>query len=87
MLVVSSYSLFCIEKLDHIPGSYIVLMVHMVKGRQYSAYSLSHIYVGASITEMKSETDSRLRISMLQSKEILKLDSIVQLPNFRSVVA
>ena len=48
-------------------------MVHMVKGRQYSAHtvtSLSHIDVGASIAEMESETDYRLRISMLQSKEI-----------------
>ena len=28
------------EKLDHIPSSYIVLMVHMVKGRQYSAHAV-----------------------------------------------
>ena len=28
------------EKLDHIPSSYIVLMVHRVKGRQYSAYTV-----------------------------------------------
>jgi hypothetical protein len=28
------------ETLDHIPSSCIVLMVHMVKGRQYSAYTV-----------------------------------------------
>ena len=28
------------EKLDHIPSSYIVLMVNMVKGRQYSAHTV-----------------------------------------------
>jgi hypothetical protein len=69
------------EKLDHIPSSCIVLLVHMVNGRQYSAYTYtSHIDAGA---EMVSETDSRPRqwqVSMLQSH------SAVQLLNFSLVV-
>ena len=66
-MIVSSYNY---EKLDHIPSSCIVLMVRVVKGRQYST---SHINAGASIAEMESETDSRPRqrqVSMLQSKEM-----------------
>jgi hypothetical protein len=43
--------------LDHVPSSCIVVMVHVVKGRQYSAYTVLH--AGASIAEMESETDSR----------------------------
>jgi hypothetical protein len=36
-------------KLDHVPGSCIVVMVHVrvVKGRQYSTYTVPH--AGASI--------------------------------------
>ena len=30
------HNLVLYEKLDHIPSSYIVLMVHVVKGRQYT---------------------------------------------------
>ena len=44
------------EKLDYMPSSCI--MGHMVKGRQYSVHSPSHIDANASITEMESETDS-----------------------------
>ena len=33
-------SIFINEKLDHIPSSWIVLMVHMVKGHQYSVYTV-----------------------------------------------
>jgi hypothetical protein len=44
------------ETLDHVPSSCIVVMVHVVKGRQYSAYTV--LYTGASIAEMESETDS-----------------------------
>ena len=44
-------------KLDHVPSSCIVVMVHVVEGRQYSAYKAPH--AGASITEMESETDSQ----------------------------
>jgi hypothetical protein len=40
--------------MDHI---HTVVMFHVVKGRQYSAYTVLH--AGASITEMVSETDSR----------------------------
>ena len=39
---------FIYEKSDHIPSSYIVLMVHVVQGRQYI-----HIDDGASIAEME----------------------------------
>jgi hypothetical protein len=47
------------ETLDHVPSSCIAVMVHVVKGRQYSAYTVLH--AGASIAEMESETDSRPR--------------------------
>ena len=56
-------------KLDHIPNSYIVLMVHVVKGHQYT-YIHCMINAGASIAEMASKIDSRLRVSMLQSQEM-----------------
>ena len=69
---------YCYEKLDHIPSSYIVLMVHVVN---------IHIDDGPSIAEMKSKTDARLRVSMLQSKEMNSTAQLVQLPDFRSVVA
>ena len=55
------------ENFDCIPSSCIVLMVHVVKGHQYST---SHINAGASIEEMESETDSQPQqgqVSMLQS--------------------
>ena len=65
------------------------LMVHMVKGRQYSAYtsrSHMHIDVGASITEMESETDSRPR-----HRQFLitgdELDSVIHLMSIGLVVA
>ena len=47
-------------------------MVHnMVKViNSVRAQSISHINAGASIAEMESETDSRLRVSMLQSQEM-----------------
>jgi hypothetical protein len=35
------------ETLDHIPSSCVVVMVHVVKGRQYSAYTVPH--AGASL--------------------------------------
>jgi hypothetical protein len=43
-------------------------MVHVVKGRRYSAYTVhySTAYAGASIAEMASETD-RLSISIVTS--------------------
>jgi hypothetical protein len=47
------------EILDDIPSSVIVVMVHVVNGRQRSAYTVPH--AGASIAEMESETDSRPR--------------------------
>ena len=56
--------------------------------------STSHIDASASITEMESETDSRLRLTLdLDSDKFQcfnhreELDSAVQLPNFRSLVA
>ena len=49
----------CDETLDHLPSSCIVVTVHVVKGRQYSTYTVPH--AGASIAEMDSETDSRPR--------------------------
>jgi hypothetical protein len=52
IMVISSLELLIIA-LDHI---HIVVMFHVVKGRQYSAYTVLH--AGASITEMVSETDS-----------------------------
>ena len=63
------------KKLDHIPSSCIVVMVHVVKGRQYST---SHINAGTSITETESETDSQPQqgqVSMFQSQE---MNSIAQ---------
>jgi hypothetical protein len=33
------------------------VMVYVVKGHQYSAYTVQVPYAGASITEMESETD------------------------------
>jgi hypothetical protein len=68
------------DTLDHIPSSCIMVMVHVVKGRQYSAYTVPH--AGASIAEMESETDSRPRLRYFN-----QLDSAVQLLNYRSVVA
>jgi hypothetical protein len=50
---------FYIMKLDNVPSSCIVVMVHVVKGRLYSVYTVPH--AGASIAEMESETDSRPR--------------------------
>jgi hypothetical protein len=50
---------FSYETLDHIPSSCMVVMVHVVKGRQYSAYTVLH--ASASIAQMESETDSRPR--------------------------
>ena len=55
------------EKLDHIPSSCIVLMVHVVK-----VVSIN-IDAGASIAEMESKTDSQPRhghVLMLQSQEM-----------------
>ncbi len=48
------------ETLDHVPGS---ILVHVVKGRQCSVYTVlvPHIHAGTSIAEMESETDSRPR--------------------------
>jgi hypothetical protein len=46
------------ETLDRVPSS---CMVHVVKGRQYSAYTYTVPHTGASIAEMESETDSRPR--------------------------
>jgi hypothetical protein len=57
-LLVFACNIFSM-KLDHVPSSCIVVMVHVVKGRQYSAYTVPH--AGASIAEMESETDSRPR--------------------------
>jgi hypothetical protein len=45
----------CDETLVHVPSSCIVVTVHVVKGRQYSVYTVPH--AGA---DMESETDSRL---------------------------
>ncbi len=43
-------------KLDHVLSSCIVVMVHVVKGRLYSAYTLLH--AGTSIAEVASVIDS-----------------------------
>ena len=54
----------------HIPSSCIILMLHVVKGRQYST---SHNNGGASIAEIESEIDSRPQqgqVSMFQSQEM-----------------
>jgi hypothetical protein len=51
-----NFYLYCTnyKTLEHIriPSSCIVVMVHMVKGRQYSAYTVPH--AGVSIAEMES---------------------------------
>jgi hypothetical protein len=49
----------CNEIIDYFPSSCTVAMVHVVKGRQYSAYTVPH--AGASIAEMDCETDSQPR--------------------------
>jgi hypothetical protein len=46
------------ETIDHVPSSCIVVMVHVVKGRQHSAYTVPR----ASIAEME-----RLSISIVTS--------------------
>jgi hypothetical protein len=35
------------ETLDHIPSSWIIIMVHVVKGRQYSAYTVHRCRISA----------------------------------------
>ena len=66
------------KKLDHIPSSYIVLMVHVVKGRQYT-----HRCRG-----LNRRDEDRLSTSCFDASiKGDELDSTVQLPNFRSVVA
>jgi hypothetical protein len=47
---------YCVWELKLLTMS---LLVHVVKGRQYSAYTVTH--AGPSIAEMESETDSRPR--------------------------
>ena len=67
------------KKLDPIPSSCIILMVHVVKGRQYST---SHINTGTSITETESETDSQPQqgqVSMFQSQEMNLIAQCIQL--------
>ena len=72
---LSRLSVYIIWKLDHIPSSCIVVMVHnMVKVVNIvHAQSTSYINAGASIAEMESETDSqpwKRQILMLQSQEM-----------------
>ena len=39
--IQSCNNYYVYETLDHLPSSCIVAMVHVVKGRQYSAYTVS----------------------------------------------
>jgi hypothetical protein len=63
-----------------------VVMVHVIKGHQYSAYTVPH--AGASVVEMESETDSQPRYSdkfpCFNCRD--ELNSAVQFPNLISVV-
>jgi hypothetical protein len=66
---------YTMKLLIHIPSSCIVVMVHVVKGRQYSAYTVPH--AGSSIWSLRSVT---IKFQCFNHRD--ELDSAVQLPNF-----
>ena len=78
------------EKLDHIPSSCIVLMVHMVLGHQYSVCTVYKPY-GCQCLNHRDGVCDRLSISTVTSFDASiigdELNTVVQLPNFRLLVA
>ena len=78
------------EKLDHIPCSYIVIMVHKIVKvvNIVRAQSPSHIDASVELLEMETETNS-IPIVISFDASIIgdELDSAIQLPNIRLVVA
>jgi hypothetical protein len=70
--------IFLIWTLDHVPSSCIVVMVHVIKGRLYSAYTVPPQSQRLSLRPTLDLDSDRFWCRN-------ELDSAVQLPKFRSV--
>ena len=80
---VCMYLCFYNETLDHIPSSCIFLMVHMVKGRQYNAYTLYEPHRCRRLNRQDGVWDRLSTSTVTNFNASITGNGAVQLPNFR----